>query len=176
VHHGSLPEQPGLQCVPCDATRSADVARVIAGQDAVVSLIGHVKDSPATVQTDAMRVLVASMQAANIRRLVSLTGTGVRLPGDRITLIDRVLNAAVLFVDKARVTDGRNHAAVLQESQLDWTVIRVLKLQNTAPKPFVLTTHGPTRAYVSREEVATAILDVLESGSFIRQSPIISKA
>lgn len=176
VHNGTLPSQPGVTAMECDATNVNDLARLVAGQDAVVSLIGHVKGSPPRVQTDAMRALVPAMQAAGVQRLVSLTGTGVRVPGDRITLIDRILNAAVSVADSARVADGRAHYEVLRQSDLAWTVIRVLKLQNTAPKPFTLRDHGPTRPYVSRQEVAQAILDVLESRSFVQQAPIISPA
>ncbi len=171
---GSLAPHDALTEFQCDATNLKEVSNLITGSDAVASFIGHVKGSPAAVQTDAMRVLVEAMQAQGIRRLVSLTGTGVRAPGDRITLIDRFLNFGVGLIDPARVADGRSHAEVLKESTLEWTIIRVLKLQNVAPRPFVLTPHGPTKIYVGREEVAQAALEVLQNNSFIKQLPIIS--
>lgn len=174
LHTGTLPTHENLTELQCDATNEADVTALIAGSDAVASFIGHVKGSPASIQTNAMQVLVRAMEAQGIRRLVSLTGTGVRVPGDHITLIDRFLNLGVGIVDPARVADGRNHADVLQKSELDWTIIRVLKLQNVTPKPFTLTPHGPTKIYVGREEVARAALQVLENGTFIQELPIIS--
>jgi hypothetical protein len=60
-------------------------------------------------------------------------------------------------------------------SGLDWTIIRVLKLQNIRTKPFELLENGPTKLFVSREEVAQAVLQVIEDKSFIQQAPIISK-
>ena len=90
--------------------------------------------------------------------------------------MDYLLNAAVSLIDPARVQDGRDHAAVLQASQLDWTIIRVLKLQNVPARPFVLTPHGPTKLYVGRDEVAAAILQVLEQHTFVGEMPIISPA
>lgn len=176
--HGSvnqLGEHPNLSVVSCDATNAHEVKRLIKGQEAVVSFIGHVKGSPSRVQTQAMHVLADAMSEEDIRRVVSLTGTGVRMPGDRISLVDRVLNAAVEIVDPQRIQDGRAHVEVLKESGLDWTVIRVLKLQNIKPKPFTLTPSGPTKWVVGRGEVAQAALQVLEENSFIRQAPIISK-
>ena len=122
-----------------------------------------------------MRTLVAVMKTHGMRRVVSLTGTGVRVAGDHISLVDRVLNLGVSAVDPARINDGRDHVRVLEESDLDWTIVRVLKLQNVSPKPFKLTPHGPTKWYVGREEVAQAVLQVLEQHSFIQQAPIISK-
>jgi len=127
------------------------------------------------VQTSAIQKVVAAMSELGVKRIVSLTGTGVRFPGDNISLVDRFLNLSIGIIDPARVKDGKNHVDVLKASGLDWTVIRVLKLQNTPPRPFALSEHGPTRWYVSRQEVAQAVLQVLEQHSFIKQAPIIGK-
>lgn len=167
-------DHANLKVQTCDARNEDDVNRLIKDCDAVASFIGHVKGSPVNVQTDAMKVLVSAMNAHGITRLVSLTGTGVRFPGDKITMIDRILNLSIGLIDPARVNDGKKHVAFLQQSSLDWTIIRVLKLQNTKPKPFSLQQYGPTKLYVSRDEVAVACLQVLEQGSFIHQAPIIS--
>lgn len=164
-----------LEVVTCDATNDSDLARLIAGQEAVVSFIGHVKGSPPDVQTKAMRALVQAMRHQEMARVISLTGTGVRFPGDKITLVDRILNLGVRIVDPARVKDGREHVRILQASNLDWTVIRVLKLQQADSRPFSLRPHGPTKWYTNRQEVARAVLQVLEGASFIKQAPIISQ-
>lgn len=172
----NLAAHPNLVIVPCDATNKSDLAKLIKGQDAVVSFIGHVKDSPAQVQTNSMRVLAAIMKEQNITRLVSLTGTGVRFPGDKITLMDRVLNLSIGIIDPARIKDGKDHVAFLQQTDLDWTIIRVLKLQNVNAKPYTLKQNGPTKIYVGRDEVARAVLEVLEQNTFVCQAPIISPA
>ncbi len=164
-----------LTVVKCDATKEKDLANLLKGQNAVVSLIGHVKGSPPNVQTDAMKVLVKVMKKQGIKRIVSLTGTGVRFAGDKITLLDRFLNLGISIADPARVKDGQKHVEVLKGSGLEWAVIRVLKLQNVPAKPFALKENGPTKPYVGRHEVAAAILEVLEKGSFKQKAPIISK-
>lgn len=172
----SLLAQANLTILPCNATNVSEVTQLISGQDAVVSFIGHVKGSAPDVQTAAMKSILMAMQATGVKRIVSLTGTGVRIPGDHIPLTDRILNACIRLFDPARVKDGRNHVTVLQQSGLNWTVLRVLKLRNVEPQPFSLQLHGPTKWYVSREEVAKAALHVVEDGSYIGQAPIISKA
>lgn len=172
-HH--FDTHPQLEIMTCDATNSDDLHRLLSGQDVVVSLIGHVKNSPADVQTDAMTKLIATMNDYHMTRVVSLTGTGVRFPGDRITLLDKILNVGVKLVDPKRINDGIHFVEELKKSDLDWTLIRVLKLQNTASKPYVLDDHGPTRLFVNRHEVAEAILTVLTDGSFVRRAPIISR-
>ena len=170
-----LPNNPKLTTVDCDATNPDQVKELITGCDAVVSLIGHVKGSPAHVQTQAISTVIDCMKSTGVTRIVSLTGTGVRFPGDKITLLDRFLNLGISIVDPNRVKDGIEHVKLLEQSDVDWTVIRVLKLQNVAEKPFTLRENGPTKPYVGRDEVASAILQVLEQNSFVQKSPIISK-
>lgn len=163
-----------LQVVKCDAGNKSDLENLMKGCDAVVSLIGHVKGSPANIQTDATKNIVAAMKKLNIKRLISLTGTGVRQRGDKITLLDRFLNFGVSVADPARVKDGIEHFKVIENSSLDWTVLRVLKLQNTKPKKYRLTLNGPAKTIVSREEIADAIIDVLRNKKFHKKAPIIS--
>ena len=159
----------------CDATKQSDVEDLIQGQDAVVTFIGHVKGSEPKVQTNAMKVVVATMDRLNQKRLVSLTGTGVRFSGDKITIIDRILNFSISIIDPVRVKDGQDHVKVLMDSDMDWTVIRVLKLSKGKPTNFTLLKYGPTKPYVAREEVAQAVLEVLEQNSYLKSAPIIGK-
>ncbi|MFI5271360.1 MAG: NAD(P)-dependent oxidoreductase [Candidatus Saccharimonadales bacterium] len=169
-----LPSHPNLLALPCDTNHVDEIKTLINGCHAVVSLIGHTKDSPPDVQTRGTRNTIQAMQELGIKRLVSLTGTGVRFKFDKITLADRVLNLGISIIDPKRVEDGKNHVELLKNSGLDWTLIRVLKLQNTHPMLFELKDNGPTKLYVSRIEVCAAILQVLELGTFIQRAPIVS--
>lgn len=169
----TLATHPNLEVVACDATNADELRVLLAGQEVVVSAIGHVKGSAPDVQTVATQVIVDVMTELGIKRYVDVTGTGVRFAGDKITLIDRFLNMGVGIVDPSRVKDGIDHQEVLKSSGLDWTTIRVLKLQNVPPKPFTLRLHGPTKVFVGREEVAGAMLEVVEGGGFLREAPMV---
>ncbi|MGV9001614.1 MAG: NAD(P)-dependent oxidoreductase [Candidatus Saccharimonadaceae bacterium] len=171
----TLAPNDNLTVLTCDATKSEDLRALFKNQEAVVSAIGHVKNSTPDVQTVATQAIVSIMEELTIKRFVDVTGTGVRFLGDKISLVDRALNLGVGIIDKNRVADGRSHQEVLKNSSIDWTTIRILKLQNVKSKPYKLTLNGPTKWYVGRKEVATAMLEVIEAGSFVKQAPIISK-
>lgn len=175
LNPGNLPAHPQLTEAVCDATNISDLHALIEGQDAVASFIGHVKGSARDVQTVAIQALIKAMKELDVKRVVSLTGTGVRFPGDDIPFIDRFLNFGVGLIDPARIKDGRDYVELLKQSNLDWTLIRVLKLQNVPLSPFTLREHGPTKLYVGRDEVALAALKVLKENSFVKQAPIISR-
>lgn len=176
--HRSNPftDQSNLTVKTCDATDRTSVSELIKGCDSVVNLIGHVKGSPATVQTDATKVIVTAMEQQQIQRYIGLTGTAVRMPGDRITLIDRIMNAAITVIDPKRIKDGQNHINILQAGQLDWTVVRVLKLTDNKPGPYYLSDNGPVKTFTSRKEVAQIIVTLLENESHIRQLPIVASS
>jgi len=173
VFSSLIPEEKNLEIISCNATDVEQMRDLIHGCDAVVSFIGHVKGSPDTVQTDAIKNAVEAMRSENIKRIISLTGTGVRLPEDNPGLVDKILNIAVNITDPKRINDGIMHAKVLRDSGLDWTIIRVLKLQNTKPKPFILKFNGPAKVITSRSEVADAVLIALADPKMVKQSPVI---
>jgi len=181
IVRGGVRRQPGafrhanLEYISCDATKSEDVGQLIRGCDVVVSLVGHVRGSTATMQSDAMHIAIAAMHAEGVVRLISLTGTGVRIAGDDVTFIDRIMTTAVGLIDPKRIADGRIHVGVLKSSDLDWTVLRVLKLTNRRVSSFKLTEHGPTKTFVSRAEVSEALLQIAEQGGYSKALPMISK-
>jgi len=182
--HGvdNLTKAPELEVIQCDATSKSDVTTLISGCDVVISVIGHVKNSSRSMQTTAIGVVIESMHQVGIRRLISLTGTGVRWQGDKPSLIDKLLNRAVLLVDPARIVllvdparirDGIAHATVIENSDLDWTIVRVLKLTNGKKRQAQPSDYGPASLFVSRATVASVIVDVLEQGSYIRKLPVL---
>ena len=170
----TLPQHDNLVTISCNALERKDVDQLLQGADVVVSMIGHGKHSPARLQTDAIRTVVETMHAHGITRLISLTGTGVRFPGDHIPLYDYALNIPLKFLMRARIEDGIAHAKMLQESSLEWTIIRCLKLTNGQVETYRLTPHGPAKLFVPRKTVADAAVRCIDERLFIRQAPIIS--
>ena len=169
----SMPE--GVEIMMGDVLDKDAVYRAVKGADAVVSVIGHIKNSDLLVQTKGIKNMVSAMKANHVKRIISLTGTGVRLPNDRPSIIDRVLNRAIYLIDPKRIEDGIKHAQVLQESALDWTVLRVLKLTDRSfgTGRYRLSEYGPAELLTSRKKVARIMLDLLDSKDFTNKMPIV---
>lgn len=180
VHAGvfspnTLAPHPKLTVTHVDGQNKREVMDLVKDCDAVVSLIGHVKGSPASMQTEAIKNVLAAMDKHGVKRLISLTGTGVRLYDDTPSLIDKLLNISINMVDPARIEDGKQHANVIQASDKNWTIVRVLKLTNGPVKKYHLDPHGPARLFTSRKTVARAIVAILQSDKYIRSAPIITR-
>ncbi len=171
--HGFEPHK-NLEIVNCNALDIRDVERLLIGADAVVSLVGHGKNSPEYLQTETISHVLAGMNAHGITRLISLTGTGVRFGEDKPSFGDKLANASIKLIDPARVRDGIVHADVMKNSQLDWTIIRVLKLTNGKHRGRVkFSLNGPAEYLTPRRRVAAAILQLLHENTYLRQAPII---
>jgi putative NADH-flavin reductase len=167
--------QNNLVTMQCEATDVGEVTKLIDKCDAVVSLLGHVKGSDEFVQTKATETIITAMEVAGISRFVSLTGTGVWVEGDRFEGLIKLLNKVSAKFGVKRFDDGIKHVKVLHDSNLDWTIVRVALLTDGEPGKFKLTPHGPVKIPTPRREVARAILQTLEEGSFVRKYPVVSR-
>ncbi len=167
---------PNVRVVVGDILNREFVLSAVQGSNAVVSVIGHISHSDPFLQTKGIQNVVDCMNECSVTRIISLTGTGVRISGDTPSLFDRIANFFVEHIDPERVTDGREHAQVLKRSNLEWTIFRVLKLgkENPTKKEYTATEHGPARGAISRTAVAHAILDALETRTYIAQMPVLS--
>ena len=154
-----------------------DVYNVLKDTDVVISTVGHIKNSDPLMQTKGITNIIKAMQELQIKRVISLTGTGVRINGDKPSILDKILNIAVKIIDPNRVTDGVEHAKVMQNSNLEWTIVRVLKLNQSEKEPgdYRLTEHGPAEFPTNRKKVAKVLVDLIQDKNFIQKMPIISK-
>ena len=174
--NGKALHHPRLTTWRCDATKAEDIARLLEGADAVVSMIGHTRRSTADAQYQATAHCIAYIEANRpSMRVISLTGTGVRRPGDRITALDWLGNFVIGLSDPARIQDGIRHAELLARSQVNYTIIRVLKLTNGRHKgALTLTSHGPVETFTPRARVAAAVVTLLNTGGYERAMPVVS--
>jgi putative NADH-flavin reductase len=166
----------GITIIKGDVMDYNQVYDAIKGSDAVISVIGHIKGSDPLMQTKGIQNIVAAMQALGVKRILSLTGTGARVSGDAPSFLDRILNFAVRLLDPSRIHDGVEHMKVLQNSHLDWTIVRVLKLSTSdeCGHSYKLTTGGPAEIQTNRKKVARVLVDLVKNDEYVRVAPVIS--
>jgi putative NADH-flavin reductase len=170
-----LPEN--IKIVQGDVLKYEDVRNAISESDAVISVIGHIKNSDPLMQTKGIQNIVKAMKETGVKRIISLTGTGVRINGDTPSLLDKLLNMALKIIDPKRIIDGIEHAKVLQNSNLDWTIVRVLKLsqKDKVFKDYKITQGGPAEFPTSRKKIARILIDLISDTYHIHKMPIVSK-
>lgn len=165
-----------LAVIRGDVLDAEAVDETIAGTDAVLSVLGRTKTSPKDVQTRGTQNIVSAMERRGVRRLVSLTGAGVRDPRDEPKLVDRAITSLLGRLQPDVLEDGVRHAEVIKWSDLEWVIVRGPRLTE-GPKRGgyrvgMVGKHSGTR--ISRADLAEFVLDQLSTSTHLRQMPVVS--
>lgn len=168
---------PQIQYLNGDIAHYEAVHKVIAGCDLVVSLFGQVKGSPPRIQTLGTQHMIRAMKVEGISRIISLSGGGLPYPEfDQPKWTDRAIRTIMKIVVPEILNDAHLHAEALQESGLDWTIVRGPRLTQEAGRGqyrigWVGVNSGTK---ISRHDLAHFILQVVRDHSFSHQMPFVS--
>ncbi|QDP95451.1 NAD-dependent epimerase/dehydratase family protein [Microlunatus elymi] len=165
-----------LTVIRGDVLNPASVAETVAGADAVLSLFGQVKGSPPTLQTDGTRIITEAMTAEGVKRIVTLSGGGLRAESDRPKIADRVIQALLKLLSGQVLADAQGHLAVLRASGLDWTVVRAPRLTEKpgSGRYRVGWVGVDASTQLSRDDLADFILTQVDDRTFVGQLPFVS--
>lgn len=170
-----LMRDPKLTLIEGDISDAAAVERAVAGSDAVLSALGWTRTSKKNVLSEAAENIVAAMKKHGARRIVALTGYGVRFPGDPPdSLGKKLLHFLLGIVLPHLIPDGIRYARTISESGLEWTIVRAAILSNSMGRGSYETGYfDPGLKPVAREDVADFMIRQLIDTRYIRQAPII---
>ncbi len=165
-----------LSIVTGDVLDPEAVARTVAGTSAVLSLFGQVNDSPATLQTDGTRNIIEAMDRHDVKRLVTLSGGGLRAAQDKPGAADKFIQLLLKTMAGHVLTDAQGHLRVLQASDTAWTVVRGPRLTERPGKGSYRVGWVGVNAstQISRDDLADFILTQVSDRSFVREMPFVS--
>lgn len=170
-------EHPQLRVLQGDVLDPASLEAAIAGQDAVVSALGHKRFlGPTRIQSQGTANLLAAMAKHGVRRFVCETSLGLGDSAGRLGLLFTFFVVPVVlpfyFWDKAK------QERLIAASDADWVLVRPGMLTNGEKR-------GRYRqgasvgnylwgARIARADVADFMLNQLKSDEYLRQAPGIS--
>ena len=160
-----------LRVVQGDARDLESIDRAMRGQDAVLVAFGPRSLKKDDVQEAFMRNLVAAMTKHGVRRVVNLSAWGLDDGLPMPFFFTHVIRPLLRHV----FADKRRGEALLTASDLDYISIRPGRLLNAAARGNVrasLDWRG-LRPIMTREDLASFMIDQLTGSAWIRQSPLI---
>lgn len=166
-----------LKLIKGDVLNESDVAEVVKQCDIVVSLFGHVKDSPQWLQTQGTNNIVKAMEKYQVPRIVSLSGGGLPFPEkDQPKLADKIIRTIMKIAVPKILNDAIEHAEVLRKSNVKWTIVRGPRLSNSPPKGHYRVTWVGVNSgtQISRSDLADFIVSLLENEQYNYQMPFVS--
>ncbi len=163
-----------VRIVQGDALDPRSLSTAVAGQNAVIYALGAGNARHTTLFSDSTRILLAEMTRHGVARLICVTGVGAgETKGHGGFLYDRILYP--LFT-KGVYADKDTQESLIRQSPLEWTIVRPASFKGSQPKGelrAVTNVAGVTLRAISREEVATFLLDELNRKEFVRQAVFI---
>ena len=161
-----------LRLVAGEISNPDAIARVVAGQTAVISTLGvgtPLRHDPVVI--DGIRTIARAAEQASVGRLVYLSTIGVRDSRDEAGVMLKCLATTLI---RHEVSDHEIKEAAIAECFVDWTIVR----------PPMLTNGRLTAAYrvgenirarsplpmMSRADVADFMLRQLTDAAFIRKA------
>lgn len=165
-----------LPLIQGDAMNQTDVEKVVQGSDAVISTLGHRKNSPKDMQTVAIQNIIAAMQKFGVKRLISLTGAGVDAPQDKPKFSNHLIKLALKTMSGDVLKDAEQHAELIKHSGLDWIIVRgPMLVEGPHTGKYRVGWVGiNTSARISRADLADFLLKQVTDNTYLHQAPMIS--
>jgi len=179
-----LPTQAAIPAIVGDAENADDVAKAVAGHDAVVVALGDSRNpvllrlgwkplsSPNICEKGTANVIAAA-KAAGVRRLVCVTSYGV---GDTRALLSETHKRIFDWLQlTAQMDDKERQEALVKASDLDWTLLQPVGLTDgAATGRWLASVTGQRRKRtISRVDLAAFIIDTLLVGGGNKRETVV---
>ena len=140
------------------------LAPALAGADAVISGVGPRRLKDAGVASATHRVLLSALEAAGVRRFVTVTAAPVIPPSpEEAWVVRKVLYPLISRVFRPIYADYATMENEIRQSATDWTVVRPPRLTNKplSGKYRMAIEANPRGFTIGRADVAHAMLAAL---------------
>jgi putative NADH-flavin reductase len=172
-------KHPRLTVVQGEPANAADLEKVLAGQDVVLSTLGARTNQKTTLRADVARNLAVGMKKHGVRKLVWLDAAGVGSSRDFVRrssfFFGRIIMPLFLnnMYDDAAVAD-----ALIEKSGFDWVVVRPMSFTNNSKTGniSIVTDMSLTvrlRLRIARADVAAFLVEQALKDEYVGQMPVI---
>ena len=172
-------KHPRLTVVQGEPTNAADLEKVLAGQDVVLSTLGARTNKKTTLRADVARNLAAGMKKHGVRKLVWLDAAGVGSSREFVRRSSFFFGKIVipLFLDNM-YEDAAVADALIEKSGCDWVIVRPMSFSNNAKtgKVSIVTDMSLTvrlRLRITRADVAAFLVEQVVEDDYVGQMPVI---
>lgn len=157
---------------------AATIAAAVAGQDAVISLLGPTGRSAGMPYSTGMREIIRAMKASGVSRLIATATPAVADPNDKFSLSFQLALGMIKRLAGTTYEDFAAMGRLIRESNLEWTIVRLPWLTSKPnERPVVAGYVGDPRIklfFLSRECLADFLIGQLTDTRWIRLAPAIS--
>ena len=164
---------PNLKIIQGDVMNYESVNQVIQGQDVIVNCLGSTSltGDNITICSKGTEIIIQSMKKLQVKRILTVTSFGC---GDSWKDTGIFASLFIYLVIGHLVRDKNIQESLIQESGLDWMIIRPSGLTNKEPLGTYKVGSGISGMQISRRDVADFLVKQLDSDEFLFKTPTIT--
>lgn len=154
-----------LRVVVADPCNTEELSPVLAGQDAVISCLGHRPGGNPWLVRDAARAMLGAMQKMGVKRYLTISGALLFPSYNPLILLLKTIMAE-------RLEDARAMESAISAADVDWTVVRPPHLrEGDSRKGYRIKTGARPRITwgLQFRDLAECLLDLAEEQTYLRQ-------
>jgi len=169
----NLEETKHVEKVIGDVTDYESVYNLVDGCDALISTLGQTKgENP--VFSLAAKNIVKAMENLNIKRYIVLTGLTLDVQSDNKGFRTRMKSLVMKLLFRSIILDKQQEYKILQDSTLDWTIVRVPFIELTDNHKDTGTSLDDCKGSgISSTDLAKFLVSQIEDKRFLRKAPFI---
>jgi putative NADH-flavin reductase len=164
-----------LQVVRGDVLDFSAVEHAVRGVDAAISVLGvRMGQARSAARSDGTRNIVKALNAADVRRFVSVSAVGAGAHLQTLPWIARKL--LPLLVGTWRLEEAGLQEDVIRASNLDWVILRAPRLVDGPDAGSYRAAENLVTGFgdkLSRGVLAKALLDQLKANQFVHATPTV---
>jgi putative NADH-flavin reductase len=163
-----------LKIVQGDVMNASSVAMALPGHDAVICCIGAPANKAGQLRSQGTKNIIQAMQQAGVQRLICMSSLGF---GNSIAVLNQTSfifkKLVVPFILKKTFQEHALQEKVIQQSGLNWTIVRAGALTNgmrTGQYKHGFSYNNTTiKVKISRQDAADFLLAQLSMGTYLKR-------
>lgn len=162
-----LDSREGLSTFTGDVFDADAVAEALAGHDAAIVCLGSTNLKDKTTLSAGTKNIVDAMVGHDVKRLVIISAAGVGESWKQIPWASRILFKTIL---RNLFTDHEAQEAIVQQSPLDWTIVRSAVLNDKPAAGSYTPTNSGQVKRISRADLADFLVTQVSDPTYNRQA------
>ena len=163
-----------VDVVEVDVYAGDNIETAVADASAVCTVFRHTKSTPADYMTASGRHVLDAMESAGVRRYLTVVPATVQHDGEQRGLVESIACTLLKLLRPTVVADAADHAADVTSRDLDWTVVRTLRVgEGATTRQYKTGTIKLGLGSVSYGDLSSFLLDCCERGIYLRMLPKI---
>ena len=168
-----------LEIIQGDVANTGAIHKLVEGCNAVISAAGPANKAvaKAMVCSTAAKNVIAAMKAAGVKRYIVISGASVKMPSDRRDFSGKMIAILGSLMLGDVVKDKQQEYELLNESNLDWTLVRCPAIKdeddNGEVKINIQTVAGMT---VFTKPLARFLIGQITDTSYVKKGLFVASA